>query len=131
MDFEVTALTVAAPTVPGLQYYFETIFPRIPKPVGDDLSSRLAAVGLPSKTVGNAGQGGADRRGVEDGSRRPASVKVRSAAPGDVPRIRPETSVGHHTLYSNTDSVLTRRNVHAPMSIVMDKASLSLTSYTV
>ena len=97
---------MAAPTVPGSQYYFETIFPRIPKPVGDDLSSRLAAAGLPSKTVGNAGQGGADRRGVEDGSRRPASVKVRAAVPGDVPRLRAEASVSHThcTLMASNES---------------------------
>lgn len=71
-------LTMAAPgRVWCAQYYFETIFPRIPKPVGNDVSSKLEAVGLPSKAVGNAGQGGGDRRGIEEGNRRPASVKVR------------------------------------------------------
>jgi pre-mRNA-splicing factor 38B len=59
-----------------LQYYFETIFPRIPKPVHDDFVSKLTAMGLPSKAVGNAGQGGPDRRGIEEANRRPASVKA-------------------------------------------------------
>ena len=68
-------LTVAAMLV---QYYFETIFPRIPKPVQDDLAVKLAGCGLPVKAIGNAGQGGGDRRGVDEPNRRPASVKVRS-----------------------------------------------------
>ncbi|EIE24993.1 PRP38-domain-containing protein [Coccomyxa subellipsoidea C-169] len=58
------------------QYYFETIFPRIPKPVHDDFVSKLTALGLPSRAVGNAGQGGTDRRGIEEANRRPASVKA-------------------------------------------------------
>ena len=58
------------------QYYFETIFPRIPKPVQDDFVSKLTSMGLPSRAVGNAGQGGADRRGIEEANRRPASVKA-------------------------------------------------------
>ena len=60
----------------GAQYYFETIFPRIPKPVQDDFVSKLTAMGLPSRAVGNAGQGGTDRRGIEEANRRPASVKA-------------------------------------------------------
>ena len=59
-----------------LQFYFETIFPRIPKPVHDDFVSKLIAMGLPSRAVRNGGQGGVDRRGVEEGNRRPASVKA-------------------------------------------------------
>ena len=59
-----------------MQYYFETIFPRIPKPVQDDFVAKLTAMGLPSKAVGNGGQGGGDRRGIEEGNRRPASVKA-------------------------------------------------------
>jgi hypothetical protein len=31
-----------------LQYYFETIFPRIPKPVMDNLVQELKALGLPT-----------------------------------------------------------------------------------
>ena len=58
------------------QYYFETIFPRIPKPVQDDFVSKLTSMGLPSRALGNAGQGGADRRGIEEANRRPASVKA-------------------------------------------------------
>lgn len=58
------------------QYYFETLFPRIPKPVLDDITARLASMGLPTTPKGNAGQGGADRRGLEEGGRRPASVKA-------------------------------------------------------
>ena len=63
-------------SVCGLQFYFETIFPRIPKPVNDDFVAKLIAMGLPSKAVRNGGQGGMDRRGVEEGNRRPASVKA-------------------------------------------------------
>lgn len=68
----------AGPWAPAaaVQYYFETIFPRIPKPVHDDLVSKLTAMGLPSRAVGNAGQGGPDRRGIEEANRRPASVKA-------------------------------------------------------
>lgn len=39
-----------------VQYYFETIFPRIPKLVQDQFETKLTAMGLPSKAVGNAGQ---------------------------------------------------------------------------
>lgn len=59
-----------------LQYYFETIFPRIPKTVGDEIKENLRSMGLPTTALGNAGQGGPDRRGTDDGSRRPASVKA-------------------------------------------------------
>lgn len=76
----VTSLVHLTMAVPGwgwcAQYYFETLFPRIPKLVSNDVSTKLEAVGLPSKAVGNAGQGGGDRRGIEEGNRRPASVKV-------------------------------------------------------
>lgn len=59
-----------------MQYYFETIFPRIPKLVQDQFETKLTTMGLPSKAVGNAGQGGPDRRGIEEANRRPASVKA-------------------------------------------------------
>jgi len=58
------------------QYYFETIFPRIPKKVMDDMAEELKQRNLPTTGKGNAGQGGADRRGADDGNRRPASVKA-------------------------------------------------------
>ena len=67
---------------PSVQYYFETLFPRIPKPVQDDLAAKLTAMGLPVKAIGNAGQGGGDRRGVDEPNRRPASVKVRASGCG-------------------------------------------------
>lgn len=38
--------------------------------------SKLTSMGLPSKAVGNGGQGGTDRRGIEEPNRRPASVKA-------------------------------------------------------
>ena len=57
------------------QFYFETIFPRIPKVVSEDIRSSLKSMALPTEPAGNAGQGGPSRRGVEGGSRRPASVK--------------------------------------------------------
>ncbi|KAL0035088.1 hypothetical protein WJX79_010871 [Trebouxia sp. C0005] len=58
------------------QYYFETIFPRIPKPVNDEWVGKLRGMGLPAKAVGNGGQGGPDRRGLDEPNRRPASVKA-------------------------------------------------------
>jgi len=58
------------------QYYFETIFPRIPKTVSDEVRNELRSMNLPTTALGNAGQGGPDRRGTDDGSRRPASVKA-------------------------------------------------------
>jgi hypothetical protein len=58
------------------QYYYETIFPRIPKKVEDDIQAGLRSHGLPTKGRGNGGCGGADRRGGDDGNRRPASVKA-------------------------------------------------------
>ncbi|GIL42842.1 hypothetical protein Vafri_697 [Volvox africanus] len=58
-------------------YYFETIFPRIPKPVQDAINEELKSRNLPTTAKGNGGAGGADRRGVDDtGNRRPASVKA-------------------------------------------------------
>ncbi len=59
-----------------LQYYFETIFPRIPKKVELEIMEGLKARGLPTRAAGNGGQGGPDRRGVDDANRRPASVKA-------------------------------------------------------
>jgi pre-mRNA-splicing factor 38B len=38
------------------QYYFETIFPRIPKKVTDDIVDELKKRGLPTTAKGNAGQ---------------------------------------------------------------------------
>ncbi len=64
-----------------LQYYFETIFPRIPKPVHDHFVSHLSDMSLPTKAIGNGGQGGTDRRGVDEPNRRPASVKVCTSRP--------------------------------------------------
>jgi pre-mRNA-splicing factor 38B len=58
------------------QYYFETLFPRIPKGINDEILQNLRDMGLPTKALGNGGQGGPDRRGVDDGMRRPASVKA-------------------------------------------------------
>ncbi|KDD76047.1 PRP38 family protein [Helicosporidium sp. ATCC 50920] len=57
------------------QYYFETIFPRIPKAVEDEIKAQFKKRGLSTAARGNAGQGGEDRRGVESSSSRPASVK--------------------------------------------------------
>lgn len=74
-EYFAVALTLCV--LGAVQYYFETLFPRVPKPVQDDMVAKLAARGLPTKAIGNAGQGGADRRGVDEPNRRPASVKVR------------------------------------------------------
>ncbi|PRW61404.1 pre-mRNA-splicing factor 38B isoform X1 [Chlorella sorokiniana] len=58
------------------QFYFETIFPRVPKPVHDEIVEKLKEMDLPTAPKGNAGQGGPDRRGVGEGGGRPASVKA-------------------------------------------------------
>ena len=58
------------------QFYFETIFPRIPTKVGTEIQEELKVMGLPTKGKGNGGAGGTDRRGVDDGNKRPASVKA-------------------------------------------------------
>lgn len=58
------------------QYYFETIFPRIPKKVMDEIIKELKRRGLRHEAKGNGGAGGADRRGVDEPNRRPASVKA-------------------------------------------------------
>eukprot|EP00879_Flechtneria_rotunda_P026067 GHRR01027746.1.p1 GENE.GHRR01027746.1~~GHRR01027746.1.p1 ORF type:complete len:270 (+),score=92.70 GHRR01027746.1:1122-1931(+) len=60
----------------AFMYYYETIFPRIPKKVEDEIQAGLRARGLPTKGKGNGGCGGPDRRGADDGNRRPASVKA-------------------------------------------------------
>lgn len=58
------------------QFYFETIFPRVPKTVTDEIVGHLKELGLPTAAKGNGGQGGADRRGVAEPNQRPASVKA-------------------------------------------------------
>ena len=58
-----------------MQYYFETIFPRVPKLVSDEIKSQLHRLKLPTEPVGNGGQGGRNRRGGSSNAR-PASVKA-------------------------------------------------------
>ena len=69
-------MLVACRRLLSSQYYFETIFPRIPKKVEDDIQAALRSRGLPTKGKGNGGCGGANRRGGDEGNRRPASVKA-------------------------------------------------------
>ena len=66
----------SAPTPPHPQYYFETIFPRIPKRIEQDIQDKLRDRGLPTVPRKNGGQGGPDRRGVDEPNKRPASVKA-------------------------------------------------------
>eukprot|EP00850_Spirogloea_muscicola_P022426 SM000294S10818 [mRNA] locus=s294:4634:6609:+ [translate_table: standard] len=56
------------------QYYFDTLFPRIPVPVLRQVTASLEAQGLPTQPSGLAGS--ANRAGAEDGARRPPSVKA-------------------------------------------------------
>merc|ERR1712019_52957 len=58
------------------QHYFETLLPRMPEPVKRNLIKKLEEKRLPSKCIGNGGQGGSDRRGLDEPNRRPASVKA-------------------------------------------------------
>ena len=55
--------------------YYETLLPRVPKPVTDGWVAKLAARGLPTRAVGNGGLGGRARRGGDGGGgARPQSV---------------------------------------------------------
>jgi len=56
--------------------YFETLLPRFPEPLKRDWIKKLGNIGLPTKSLGNAAQGGADRRGMDEPNKRPASVKA-------------------------------------------------------
>jgi pre-mRNA-splicing factor 38B len=56
--------------------YFETLLPRFPEPLIRDWTKKLININLPFKSLGNGGQGGVDRRGMEEPSKRPASVKA-------------------------------------------------------
>eukprot|EP00873_Tetraselmis_striata_P045607 jgi/Tetstr1/465871/TSEL_010488.t1 len=58
------------------QFYFETIFPRIPVVVERAMKEELRKRGLPTEAVGNGGTGGPDRRGVDEPNKRPPSVKA-------------------------------------------------------
>ena len=64
-DYRSGSLTIAPaaapplPLPPAAQYYFETIFPRIPKKVSDEVTEELRKRGLPTAAKGNAGQVGA------------------------------------------------------------------------
>ena len=58
------------------QFYFETIFPRIPEQVSRQMKEGLSRLGFATAALGSAGLGG-NRRGGGDGeSRRPPSVKA-------------------------------------------------------
>jgi pre-mRNA-splicing factor 38B len=57
-------------------FYFETLFPRMPKPVADEIEGKLRERGLPTRAAGNGGAGGPDRRGGGPGDGRPQSVKM-------------------------------------------------------
>lgn len=53
-------------------FYFETIFPRIPRLVADEIEAKLRARGLSPRALGNGGLGGPSRRG---GAAQPSSAK--------------------------------------------------------
>merc|ERR1712217_889555 len=56
--------------------YFETLLPRFPEPLKRKWTKKLDELGIPSRSLGNGGQGGTDRRGVDEPNKRPASVKA-------------------------------------------------------
>lgn len=60
------------------QFYFETIFPRIPKPVEIDIEKKMRELGVSTNARGNGGQCGPSRggRGGDDERSRPTSVKA-------------------------------------------------------
>ena len=57
------------------QYYFETIFPRIPEVTRRALREKIVALGFPGEPAGCGGLGGS-RRGESDGRQGPKSVKA-------------------------------------------------------
>ena len=61
------------------QFYFETIFPRIPTLVERNIKSKLEEMRLPTKPLGNGGTGGGNSRAIDNATsnKRPPSVKVR------------------------------------------------------
>ncbi|XP_017626334.1 pre-mRNA splicing factor SR-like 1 isoform X1 [Gossypium arboreum] len=56
------------------QYYFDTLFPRIPVPVLRQVTSNLEKMKLPTKPSGSTGDN--NRHGSDDTARRPPSVKA-------------------------------------------------------
>lgn len=56
------------------QYYFDTLFPRVPVPVLRQITSHLQKMNLPAKPSGSIGDN--SRIGSEDTARRPPSVKA-------------------------------------------------------
>ncbi|KAJ6926295.1 pre-mRNA splicing factor SR-like 1 isoform X1 [Populus alba x Populus x berolinensis] len=56
------------------QYYFDTLFPRIPVPVLRQITANLEMMKLPTKISGSTGDG--NRHGSDDTARRPPSVKA-------------------------------------------------------
>lgn len=56
-----------------MQYYFDTLFPRIPVPVLRTVVSNLESMKLPTKHCGVTGE---STRGSEESARRPPSVKA-------------------------------------------------------
>ena len=60
-----------------LQYYFETLFPRIPVLVEREMKARFEKKGLSTKALGNGGVGGGNSRAIDmnQQNRRPPSVK--------------------------------------------------------
>ncbi|KAJ0959904.1 hypothetical protein J5N97_000338 [Dioscorea zingiberensis] len=56
------------------QYYFDTLFPRIPVPVMRQIVTNLERMKLPSKHTGVTGE--SSRHGSDDTARRPPSVKA-------------------------------------------------------
>ncbi|KAG6511692.1 hypothetical protein ZIOFF_029769 [Zingiber officinale] len=57
-----------------MQYYFDTLFPRIPVPVVRQIVANLEKLKLPAKHAGVTGE--SSRQGSDDVARRPPSVKA-------------------------------------------------------
>ena len=56
-----------------MQYYFDSILPRVPVPVVRQVTTNLEKMKLPTKLSGVTGD---SRHGSEDTARRPPSVKA-------------------------------------------------------
>jgi pre-mRNA-splicing factor 38B len=93
-----------------MQYYFDSLLPRIPLPVTRQITANLEKMKLPTKLSGATGD--SSRQGSEDTARRPPSVKAslsvsfgqraphRASTRDSSPVRRTVTRDGHRSSYS-------------------------------
>ena len=94
-----------------MQYYFDTLLPRVPVPIMRQITSHLERLKLPTSSAGVTGTGG--RHTADDTARRPPSVKASLSV-----------SFGQRAPHraSTRDSSPVRRNISAPRGNGEDRA---------